>query len=115
MFTQLQRTLTFTCSVLVLTQEKSFLQVLHSFFHFSIQLMSIRCLLSTYYVQNTVLDVRAFFLKPRSDLITVSLLSMTSHCQVQTPGHIHHVLAHLHASVHAVSLSGLSLLMVQSL
>lgn len=34
---------------------------------------SIKYLLSTHYVQNTILDAKAFFLKPTSDHVTVLL------------------------------------------
>lgn len=65
MFTQPPRTLTFTCDISVLTQEKCFKFFTHSFIP-TFNYLSIRCLLSPYYVK-ILEDVRAFFLKPRSD------------------------------------------------
>ena len=113
LFTQPWRTLTFTCDVSMLTQEKCFKFFIHPFIP-PFNSLSIRCLLSPYYMQNT-LRCQGFLSKTKIWPDTALLLSVTSHCQLQTAGHAHHVLAHLHVSVHPVSLSGLSILMVQML
>ena len=111
MFTQPQRTLPFTCDVSVLTQEKHFKFFIHSFIP-PLNYLLIRCLLRPYYVQNT-LKCQGFLSKTKIWSDTALLLSVTSHCKLQTAGHAHHVLAHLHVSVHPVSLSGSSILVVQ--
>lgn len=87
-------------------------QVLHSFFHSSIQLFVHQMFAEPLLCENP-LRCQGFLSKTKIWPDTALLLSMTSHCRLQAAGHAPHVLAHLHVSVRPVSLSGLFILMVQ--
>lgn len=103
MFIPLQRTLKFTCECLsIYTRRQSFLEVFHSFSHSSIHLFIhhtfAEYLLCAKHGSRCLGFLPKTKIRPRH-----GTSSMTSHCLVQTPGHTHPVLAHLHTFVYAIS------------